>query len=580
MSVAESPSQSTSELQSNALSQFSGHTKLTRSRSTGGSASSSDLALITDAPGPPMIQPGIPALQPSIPASGVASLSIPPAHQTSSSKSFGTGGLSSATPIPSLSFATTLGVSSSIPTSSSLAPAVVTPTSWSSSTTTSIPFLSELMSQLFSQPSTSTVSSISGNVSVSSSATSSPSTVGLPSLPETTADYATPPATTVSDPKDGLPSASMNSMLVYSIQLPPYNGGLDTSGVVETMTASSPAEDTTKQPSATVYSYTLPPYTPKVPTYVATSAGLAPVSMTVGAPGNPTGNIPTTRIFLPQGSVDPSKDVPAVATSSIIPLYSPACLGNAYGGGYVITPTLFAANSNVTGIAKIPPAYGFSYKPEPTQSSAYSAAVIIANTEAPRLSGGLPLPSATSDGSVSSAPPGTLAQSMFNLGSMVTGVLSISPAQSVTPNASPFPSMNSSLGLAGLSNATAVLVSQALMTSTYSRGLSSGATQSIVDVANSSCTTITTSTTLSYVVNAAGSVLATLGPQDQLQRAAVHIDSTIAGISNSPSTTPFSAELNDTPALPASRAGMTAFGGISSKLIVSSILTVIVYLGF
>ena len=175
--------------------------------------------------------------------------------------------------------------------------------------------------------------------------------------------------------------ASTPSMLTYSFTLPPYSNGLDTSGIIESWTRISPAEDKDK-PSATVYSYNLPPYTPKIPTYVATSAGTAPLDMTSGAPGSPGGVAPTNRIFLQQGFVDPTKD-PVAVTSSMVPVYSPACLGNAYGGGYVITPTLSVANTNATGIAKIPPAYGFSYKFEPTVSPGYGGAVVIMDTKAP-----------------------------------------------------------------------------------------------------------------------------------------------------------------------------------------------------
>ncbi|KAL8789068.1 MAG: hypothetical protein Q9213_001331 [Squamulea squamosa] len=301
-----------------------------------------DMAQITDAPGPPTIQPGIPALQPNIPATGVASLSIPPAHQTSSLRSLNPplppakdpqpSNLASTSPSPP---ASELGTFSPIST-----PVVsIQP---SASTTTSIPFLSELMSQLFSQSSETLVSSI----------------------------YASIPGSTASP-----------SMLIYSFTIPPNSNGFDTNGIVETMTGSSPSEDKDK-PSPTVYSYNLPPYTPKVPTYVATSAGTAPLDMTSGALGNPGGAAPTNRIFLQQGSVDPTKDAMTV-DSSVVPVYSPACLGNAYGGGYVITPTLFAANTNATGIAKIRPAYGFSYKLEPTQSLGYAGAVMIVDSKAP-----------------------------------------------------------------------------------------------------------------------------------------------------------------------------------------------------
>ncbi|KAL8771685.1 MAG: hypothetical protein Q9209_002876 [Squamulea sp. 1 TL-2023] len=315
---------------------------LTNASRTDENTTKDDLAQITDAPGPPTIQPGIPALQPNIPTTGVASLSIPPAHQTSSLRSLDPSIPSAKDPQSSNSAsilpsppASQLGTFSPVSTP-------VASTQRSTSTTTSIPFLSELMSQLFSKSSETRASSI----------------------------YAPIPSSTASP-----------SMLIYSFKVPPYSNGFDTSGIVETMTASSPAEDKDK-PSPTVYSYNLPPYTPKIPTYVATSAGTAPLDMTAGAPGNPGGAAPTNRIFLQQGSVDPTKDAVTV-DSSVIPVYSPACLGNAYGGGYVITPTLFASNTNATGIAKIPPVYGFSYKLEPTQSLGYVGAAIVVDTKAP-----------------------------------------------------------------------------------------------------------------------------------------------------------------------------------------------------
>lgn len=236
------------------------------------------------------------------------------------------------------------------------------------------------MSQLFSQSSTTPASSIYAPTVYSGSAASEPIITGTPSKPiaPSRLDTTSP---VEGYPENASPPASTPSMLIYSFTLPPYSNGLDTSGIVETWTRSSPAEDKNK-PSATVYSYNLPPYTPKIPTYVATSAGTAPLDMTSGAPGSPGGVAPTNRIFLQQGFVDPTKD-PVTVTSSIVPVYSPACLGNAYGGGYVITPTLSVANTNATGIAKIPPAYGFSYKFEPTISPGYGGAVVIVDTKAP-----------------------------------------------------------------------------------------------------------------------------------------------------------------------------------------------------
>ncbi|KAL8691674.1 MAG: hypothetical protein Q9218_003149 [Villophora microphyllina] len=362
------------------------------------SSSQNDLSLITDAPGPPTIQPGIPALQPSIPTSGVASLSIPPAHQTSSSRT--SKHLPSSSANPQI-FGSTLIQSTSLgsnPAATHATSPVETSGSASTGMTTSIPFLSELITQPVSQYSVLSLPTFTVSTRLGST-NPQPSHSGTWSPQGATTAHPTALPAGGGDPKDEVSTASMPSTLVYSFILPPYSGGIDSSGIVETMSLTSSAQDKDHPPSATTYSYSLPPYTPKVPTYVATSVGVAAVSMTTGAPGNPSANAHTTRIFLPHGSVDPTKDVPAIATSPTVPLYSPACLGNAYGGGYVITPTVHVANVNATGVVNLPPAYGFSYKLEPTQQPGYGAAVVIASTEG-LTSIGAPLPTTTPAGSV------------------------------------------------------------------------------------------------------------------------------------------------------------------------------------
>ncbi|KAL8798669.1 MAG: hypothetical protein Q9182_006480 [Xanthomendoza sp. 2 TL-2023] len=340
-----------------------------------------DLDLITDSPGPPTIQPGIPALQPSIPTSGVASLCIPPAHQISSLKSSDPCVWVVPNPPPPSPVVTPPSASSPSIAVVGLSLASVSSTTAHISMTTSIPFLSELMSQLFSHSTQVTVPSLSTPAQVPTFAAPWPSTAGTPTVSATTALSSPTPPALQADPKDMIPPTLAPSMLVYSFTLPPYAGGLDTTGIVETMTKPSLAEGKDKSFSH-IYSYSLPPYTPKTPTYVATSARLAPVDMTSGGPGGSGGAVPTDRIFLQKGFVDPSKDL-VLPASSVIPLYSPACLGNAYGGGYVITPTMSIANTNATGIAKVPPAYVFTYKLEPTQALDYGGAVILVDTKNP-----------------------------------------------------------------------------------------------------------------------------------------------------------------------------------------------------
>ena len=351
----------------------------------------SDLDMITDSPGPPTIQPGIPALQPSIPTEGVSSYNIPPARQTSKAldklsthsagyQATGTFSASPLNPKPTI-----MSNEADLGNLASLSP----PTGSASS----IPFLSELIAQ----PSGSLAQSPSGGITASTDyAYSQPNDIESQSPQETASGFPTSSMAGKDDGQNQDSPTSMPSTLVYSITLPPYSGSLETNGILETMTRSPTAVDKDRLPSATTYSYKLQPFTPKVPTYVATSAQTAAVTMTAGPSGNPVGNAQTTRIFLSHGFVDPTRDTPSVDRSTIVPLYSPACLGNAYGGGYVITPTLSVPHNNATGGVKIPPAYGFTYKSEPTASPYYDAAVVIAGTTRQVSSAG-PTPTATFD---------------------------------------------------------------------------------------------------------------------------------------------------------------------------------------
>ncbi|KAI4117084.1 MAG: hypothetical protein LQ345_002604 [Seirophora villosa] len=478
-----------------------------------------------------------------------------------------------------------------------------------STTATSIPFLSELWSQLFSQPSTPNAPDSPITASTPASPLPQPSTAGTSSIPATIAQMLPSSAAMGNDPKDKVP-ASMNSVLVYSLSLPPYSGGLDTSGIVETMSVSSPANDKTPPPSTTVYSYALPPYTPKEPTYVATSARMAAVSMTAGAPGSPTANAPATKMFLQQGFVDPTKDAPRIAASTIIPLYSPACLGNAYGGGYVITPTLSAANANGTGVANIPPAYRFSYKLEPTESPAYSAAVVVVNTKDPLPTRALsPSTLSTGSGSIVStrvesvtgirttstgeplAPSGepnfgstpskgdgqenTLKTSSVRTGNAVPGVLTILPTPGTVPNLSLAPTEGFIFAPDQISTMVSALIDSFRSTAPSSENAptvapQSGTTHSAPNAAGTSCTTITTMTTAKFVYTPNASNSASIKLQHQFHRAAVGFSTTSDALS---------AELNSTFVLPGNVSETGAVEGSSSKFNVSTLLVVTVVVG-
>ncbi|KAI4129373.1 MAG: hypothetical protein LQ341_006574, partial [Variospora aurantia] len=579
------------------------------------STTTRDLALITDSPGPPTIQPGIPAIQPSIPTSGVPSLSISPAQQTSSSRVLDKPTTQSAQFDPLDTALIPASPSTLSPSTVSHISAPAGSVQVSSTAATSIPFLAELMSQLFSLSSVPNVLSSPSTASTSSSALPQPNTMGSPPILGTTAQMSSPSAGLGSDSQDQLP-ASMNSFLIYSLSIPPYSGGLDTTGIVETMTVSSPADDKAPQPSTTVYSYALPPYTPKDPTYVATSARIAPVSMTAGAPGSPTANAPATNVFLQQGFVDPTKDAPRIAASTIIPLYSPACLGNAYGGGYVITPTLSAANPNGTSLAIIPPAYRFTYKLEPTESPSYSAAVVVMNTKDPlptrtRSSSSLPtgsvsivptrggaqpsdsitgIPTASSgeplapsggfhSGSAQSGGDGqedTLKTSFgVPAGSAIPGVLTIVPTPGKIPNLSLAPAESSIVAPDKISSMVSALIDGFRSTAPLSGNAptaapQSGTTHSTLSAAGTSCTTIITITTAKIIFTPTASVLPSIKLQNQFHRVAVGFNTTDDALST---------EFNSTSILPGNGSEIAASQGSSSTSNVSTPLVVAVVVG-
>ncbi|KAL9596186.1 MAG: hypothetical protein Q9219_005972 [cf. Caloplaca sp. 3 TL-2023] len=521
--------------------------------------------MITDAPGPPTIQPGIPALQPSIPTSGVASLSIPPAHQTSSSKSFGKDSSGAAPPQISLSSTSVQDISptttSTIITVSATVGIALEPIV----TTTSIPFLSDLMSQLFSQSTTPDVLSTSIAMLLSP-ISSSTSTHGTPSSFNSTTQFATPPAIYGNDPKDAPSTFSTNPVLVYSIQLPPYSEALDTNEISETTTVASLTKDNTYESSAIVYSYGLPRFIPKTPMYVATSARTAAVTMTTGAPGTLAANAPTTSVFLPQSIVDPTKDLPAITTSTILPLYSPACLGNAYGGGYVITPTLFVVNPNATSIRKIPPVYGFSYKIEPTQSPVYSAAVTIvgSKTSVPTENA---VPTAESMSNATGAPEPPSSSPM----TVTTRTLSISTnAQFVTSQALVTLSVGSFMSTHPPQASRSTVPPGSTLTA------NGAVVQTVGTMKEYSCTTITTLATSSYLINAAGSTLATLSLPNHIEHVVMTLDGMATSVVNAPSLIEqFGLELNSTIILPANGLETAVFRGAAIKL-KSSVLRLII----
>ncbi|KAL9611602.1 MAG: hypothetical protein Q9167_003760 [Letrouitia subvulpina] len=127
----------------------------------------------------------------------------------------------------------------------------------------------------------------------------------------------------------------------------------------------------------------MPGFSPKTPTYLATSAQTAALTMTSAASRRPTAPATTTRVFLKQELVDLGKETPYRVTAAVIPVYSPACLGNAYGGGYIIMPTVFVSNPEVKDGDNSTLGYNFSYGQYPSGSAHPNTTMIIIGTISP-----------------------------------------------------------------------------------------------------------------------------------------------------------------------------------------------------
>ncbi|KAL2039448.1 hypothetical protein N7G274_007720 [Stereocaulon virgatum] len=171
--------------------------------------------------------------------------------------------------------------------------------------------------------------------------------------------------------------SSLPSFVLYSLAQPP--SGLPPSQLI----TSSKAETTsTGGPPVIVYSLTLPkvPLTTTTPVAAsskpetALSSSASSFSETIFFPSSVSLTMSTASIpSIPGYSIVPSPvSVPggpgplSNATSSIIPLYSAALLGNAYGGGFIHTPSIYVTKiSSPSGPSKgFPPGYGFSSTPE------------------------------------------------------------------------------------------------------------------------------------------------------------------------------------------------------------------------
>ena len=94
----------------------------------------------------------------------------------------------------------------------------------------------------------------------------------------------------------------------------------------------------------------------------------SPVSLTISAILDTSGTleIPGYGIVPSPTSTPGDKGPLSNATSSVTPVFTPSLLGNAYGGGFIRTPSIYVTKLPYpSGPSKdVPPGYGFSSKPE------------------------------------------------------------------------------------------------------------------------------------------------------------------------------------------------------------------------
>ena len=91
---------------------------------------------------------------------------------------------------------------------------------------------------------------------------------------------------------------------------------------------------------------------------------ISPIPSSILPPSNPGGPLSPAPTQTPASYLKgPLRPVP-----KILPVYSPEILGNAYGGGFVATPSVFALvfPASTGSPQDVPPAYGYSLQPGQT----------------------------------------------------------------------------------------------------------------------------------------------------------------------------------------------------------------------
>ncbi len=164
-------------------------------------------------------------------------------------------------------------------------------------------------------------------------------------------------------PETVLASSTVPSVVNYSYTLPP-------SSVPSSGALSKPET----APSVVVSSFTVPSI---ISSFTLLSSTPDTAASTPISDSSPT-KFETSGIATKSEQPPGGKDLTSTAnrpyynaTSSVIPIWTPDLLGNAYGGGFIYAPSIYVTLSpNPTATATgVPPGYGFSITPETSQST-------------------------------------------------------------------------------------------------------------------------------------------------------------------------------------------------------------------
>lgn len=162
--------------------------------------------------------------------------------------------------------------------------------------------------------------------------------------------------------ENGPTSSTLPSIVIYSFTLP--SSSVPDSGISsKPETTPSVVVSSFTVPSV-IYSFTLPSSTPGTSTSIPIPGPSPTETETSG---------PTSKLEQPPGGKDSTSTVngPFInTTSSVVPLWTPDMLGNAYGGGFINIPSIYVTlTSNPTATATtVPPGYGITFKPKTSQS--------------------------------------------------------------------------------------------------------------------------------------------------------------------------------------------------------------------